>query len=447
MKAAVEGEVSVRVLGQKRRYARKIAGAAVVAVMASGLVACSSQSTSDENVLQVTLANHPWTDYITERFSEFEEAHDVKIEYTVQTANQTSQSYGVKLNAGATDLDVMMYRPLQEGLQFARNGWLLRLDDELSADSDYNWDDFTDSAVDTVTYEDAAYGVPLVTEREVLFYRTDLFEEAGLEPPTTMEELESAAKTLTDPDQGVFGFAARGLKADAVTQFSGLLYSHGGDFVVDDKAALNTPEAVAAYQEYGDLLRNYGPVGVESMTTEQIIPLFQQGGIAMWLDAEPFYPTLTDEKASKVADNVGVAPLPAGPEGSRPYSVASWGLAINKKSTKSDLALDFVKWATGPEMTKDVQERGILGARDSVWDDDEVMSTLPKDFADTLRVSLENGVGHDRPVVVQVGRARDIVGEPIVTAIQGGDVQAAADKAQAAFEKFLKEDATASTAE
>jgi multiple sugar transport system substrate-binding protein len=46
-------------------------------------------------------------------------------------------------------------------------------------------------------------------------------------------------------------------------------------------------------------------------------------------------------------------------------------------------------------------------------------------------------VGHDRPEVVTVGKAREIVGEPIVASITGADASAAADSAHDAFQKFL----------
>lgn len=179
------------------------------------------------------------------------------------------------------------------------------------------------------------------------------------------------------------------------------------------------------------------------MTTEQIVPLFQQGRIAMWVDSEVYFTSLRDPKASSVVDQVGAAPLPAGPSGSKPYNVPSWGLTINAKTRNAEMAEKFVKWATSADMVSKLQGQGIFGARDSVWDNAELTKSLPTDFVTALTSSTKVGIGHDRPVVVQVGRARDIVGGPITVAIQGGDVQAAADQAQADFEKFLAEDATA----
>lgn len=86
------------------------------------------------------------------------------------------------------------------------------------------------------------------------------------------------------------------------------------------------------------------------------------------------------------------------------------------------------------------QKAGVPGARQSVWDDPAGSSSYPADLAAAIKASQSNGVGHDRPVVVQVAKAREIVGAPIVDAITGKDSGAAADTAQTAFQKFLDDE-------
>ncbi|WP_087486290.1 ABC transporter substrate-binding protein [Brachybacterium massiliense] len=424
---------------------RQFLGGAATVAGAAALSGCGGGGSGGGNVLNVSACNHPWSNYIKDLLPEFEEEHDVKVQLNEFQADQLSTMYSTRLSANATDLDVMMYRPLQEGVQFMRNEWLLDLDASAAGDTAYDLADFQEAAMEVVKVDSAVYGIPIVTEREVLFYRKDLLDVAGISVPETMEDLEDAAEMLTDPASGVFGIAMRGQKAAAVTQFSGFLYSYGADFMTESgEASIDTPEAIAAYTMYGDLLRNYGPEGVESMSTEQINPLFQQGKIAMFIDAEVFWSELIREGTSTVAaDQLGVAPLPAGPAGSKPYSVPSWALAVNAKTTKADLSWEFVKWATSPDMVLAAQQAGVSGARTSVWENPDSLTGIPEDFQETLRVSTENGVGYDRPRVVQVGRARDIVGEPLIAAIRGEDVTAAAQTAQANFAAFLEEDATA----
>lgn len=70
------------------------------------------------------------------------------------------------------------------------------------------------------------YVVPIVTEWQVLYYRIDLFKKAGIKVPTTLSELEAAAKTLNTAD--IAGFASRGKGSAAVTPMSSYIYNHGG---------------------------------------------------------------------------------------------------------------------------------------------------------------------------------------------------------------------------
>ena len=90
-----------------------------------------------------------------------------------------------------------------------------------------------------------------------------------------------------------------------------------------------------------------------------------------------------------------------------------------------------------------LQKGGLPGARSSVWDSPEGIEGFPPDLAEVINKSAAVGTDHDRPLVVRVGQARDIVGGPIVAAIEGQDVAAAAKQADTEFNAFLETDATA----
>lgn len=241
---------------------------------------------------------------------------------------------------------------------------------------------------------------------------------------------------------GTPGFVARTGKSAAVTQFSSFLYSFGGDFMTEDgKASVNTPEAKKAYAFYGGLLRENGPKNISTdMSWPEAMAIFTQGGAAFYPEADVLYKNATDPAKSKVADKVGFAPFPAGPAGSKPFNIPSWGLAINKASKNQDNSWKFIEWATSKAQTLANQQGGVPSARNSAWNDPKGSETFPKDLAAAILENVKGGVGHDRPLVIKVAQAREIVGQPIVDAITGKDSAAAADTAQAAFEKFLTED-------
>ncbi|MEU6717073.1 sugar ABC transporter substrate-binding protein [Nonomuraea sp. NPDC046802] len=424
---------------------RSIFGTSLAVVATLGLTACGGGGDAGASkTVRVTLANHVWTENIKQALPEFEKQTGLKVEVTQLGEDQLSDQYNVKLNAGSSDIDVMMYRPLQEGKLFARNKYLADLAAQVASNKNWDFGDFQPGPVKATTHEGKPVGIPIITEQEVLYYRKDLLDKAGLSaPPKTLDELKAAAAKIKAADPGVAGFVARTGKSPAVTQFSSFLYSFGGDFVDGSgKAAVNSEAAKQAYAFYGGLIKDSGPANVSTdMGWPEAMAIFTQGKAAFYTEANSLYKNATDPAKSKISDQVGFAPFPAGPSGSKPYNIPSWALGINSGSENTDNAWKFIEWATGKEQTLAQQKSGVPGARTSVWANPEGTSTFPKDLVEAISASTEAGVGHDRPLVVKVAEAREIVGQPLVDAITGKDAAAAADTANATFQKFLDDEA------
>ena len=417
--------------------------AAAAFLVTGALTSCGNSAAPAANAgsttLRVTLANHVWTDTVKSKLPEFEKATGLKVELSQYGEDQLSDQYNVKLNAGTNEIDVMMYRPLQEGKLFAKNGYLADLSANVKANKEWGWADFQSGPVAATTYKDKVVGVPIITEQEVLYYRKDLLKKAGLGVPTTMVQLEAAAKAIKAQNPGVAGFVARTGKSAAVTQFSSFLYSFGGDFIDENgKSGVSSDAAKKAYAFYGGLIHNYGPANVSTdMSWPEAMAIFTQGKAGLYTEADSLYKNATDPVKSKVAGTVGFAPMPAEANGSKAYNIPSWAMGVNKTSENQANAWKFIEWATSKSMTLEIQKAGVPGARTSVWNDPAGVAPYPADLAAAIAASTKNGVGHDRPLVIKVPEARDVVGNPIVVAITGGDSGAAADKASAAFQKIL----------
>ena len=401
------------------------------------LAACGGNGESGEESgsVNISLPNHAWTDLVQDYIPQFEEETGISVNLTTFGEDQLSDQYNVALNTGSTDFDVMMYRPLQEGSLFTLNGWLSNLD-EYIADDDWEWQDFQEGPVEAVVGDDGSvYGVPLVTERQVLYYNSEILEDAGVEVPTTLDELWDAAEATHDPENGVYGFVARGQRSAGVTQLSSFLYSMGGSW--DDIAS---EEAIEAYELYGSLLREFGPDGTTEMNWLQALPVFAQGTAAFYTDADSLYNNFMDPDESRVTETIGFAMFPEGPAGSRPYNIPSWALGISEFSENKENAWEFVRWITSPEMSLEIQSGGVPLARTSVWENPESSENMPDELVDVINASAEIGIGHDRPQVVRVAEARDIVGTPMVVSIQDGDVRDAAATAAEEYAVFLESD-------
>jgi multiple sugar transport system substrate-binding protein len=385
--------------------------------------------------IRVMLNQHPWTTAIQDSFPEFEELTGIELVVETYPEDQFRQKSLVELSSGAGTLDIFMSQPPQEGRKYQQAGWYEDLNpyvnDPAQTAADYNFADFLPGTITFETINNALIGIPIQLEVEMLFYRKDLFEAAGLTAPKTLEELEAAAKALHNPDGEVFGFAARGRQAAAVTMFSNFLYNFGGDWLdADRNPVINSPEAVEALTFYGNLLKNYGPPGSVGNHWNEVVALFQQGKAAMFTDASVFYANVENPESSTVAGKVGYAPFPAGPKDNT-YWLSGWGLSMSSASKNKGAAWYFIQWATSPEMAKLTQVNKVAGARQSVWDSAEGKAAFPADWTEAYVLSSSKAAHPDRPPVVAVSEVRDAIGLAIVAAIEGGDVQAAADKAAA----------------
>lgn len=430
-----------------KKHLRVAAAAALSLGMAASLAACGSGGTAgqaqEENVtsLSIVSGNNPWAEGIKALAPAYEEETGISINVETFGNEQLNDQYKVKLNSGSSDTDIMVFQPQDVMREFSRNEWITDLTSYVSDDSEWNWEDFQEPAREAATLDGVVYGVPLMTERHVMYYRADVLEENNIEVPETLDELRDAAAKLHKPDEGFYGIAMRGQKVPSVTQFSSFLYSFGGDFASDGQATVNTPEAIEAYTFYGDLLLQSGPPGATNMGFVEASAIFAQGNAAFYLDADSQAYNFLDPAKSTVVDTVSYGAFPAGPAGSKPYNIVPWVAGISEFSTKKDAAADFIKWATSEETFKTLMVSETLPSpRQSTWDDAESAGAFPEQLVSIVQSTATNGVGHDRPQLEQVARAREFVGGPVVTAIEGGNVAEAAEEANAQFQDLLDQE-------
>jgi multiple sugar transport system substrate-binding protein len=156
---------------------------------------------------------------------------------------------------GAPEVLMMWVTVLPE---MVRMGALAPMDD-LLAGSGIKGDDFIPRAWNLGVVEGKRYGVPMDTHVLGLYYNTELFEKAGLDPKkppvNSREEFVAAAKKLTTgPNQ--WGLAIPSSTAWPVRYWEGFLAQQNGKMFTDDrkKAAFNDAKGKAAFQFMSDLI-------------------------------------------------------------------------------------------------------------------------------------------------------------------------------------------------
>ena len=376
---------------------------------------------------------------------DFEKLTGIKVAYETFTEDQYRQKVLLELAAGTGAVDVIHTATAQEGLKFWKSGWYEPLNDYLRrgrlTDPNFDLDDISKSALKGNTYDGKLVALPTTQQTTMLYYRKDLFEKHKIRVPQNFQELEETAKKLHNTEesgQKVVGIVLRGKKAAATSQWAPYLLSFGGNWLKDGRPAMNTPEAIQAFDFYGRLLRNYGPPGAVNYHWYECISLFVQGKAAMYTDVSNRIFFFEDPAKSQVVGKVGYALFPSGPGSRRPV-MEVWSMAVSSKFKKKEAAYLFVQWAASKENVLKMHLKGVPSVRASSWKDPKFLGEQThKDWIEASLKTLEIASTEWNPPVVAVSEVRDAVGEAIVSSILGEDVKAAANKANDEFVKILE---------
>lgn len=393
--------------------------------------------------VRVTTLNFPISEIQQARIPAFEELTGIKVQWEMLPEDQWRQKVKVEHLSGTTDLNSFLSYWGQEGLQFYQSGWYTDLkplmDDPNMTNPDFNWDDYTDNLRAAAVVDGQ---IPIIPDRgsalPILYYRRDLFEQFELEKPETWDDVMNAAKTIFEGTAGeVFGIVLRGKAAAATSMFAPVLHDLGGSWFDRESGdvTFNTPEALAAFEWWGTILREYGPPGSVNNHWAEVTGIFSQGRAAMVYDDIVFASVFGDPEKSTVVDKVGYSVAPSGPHSDDwrslpPYSLGTNGLAISGLTEDPGPAWYMVQYMSDRETAKQYMLKGGLSPRQSVWDDPEVVAALDPEFLEAAKASaLIAYPGAAPQSIANISQARDFIGQIIITSIQGGDVKAALDTA------------------
>jgi multiple sugar transport system substrate-binding protein len=420
------------VFKKTRRVATALVAAGTVGVLAVGCAQAAGPSDSatgdfdwkrfDGESLSVYIADTGQAEALNAKLSEFEGLTGIDVE--IETADVTSyrQNLPVRLTARSTDFDVMATFPEVDGPQFSANGWYVPLDDFIENESitnaDYDFEDFPEGVRNAMQVDDATVTVLWEMQTDLVYFRKDLLEQAGLEVPTTFEEWEAAAAAIHDPANEIYGFALRGIPYQTTTPFSSFLYAHCGQWTKDGTATIDTPEAIDAFEAYGRW-GAYGPPGITGFDWPVPSQQFAQGKVFAFLDINLFVGTLEDPSESTVVGKVGYAPVPEGECGRAPF-IGGWGYGINPFSQKADAAWYFIQWATSPEMNVELKAGGWPSPRQSAWNASEFTENDPTpEFTAVVLESTQIANARMNPPIAPGVQAREIAGLVSHTALEG----------------------------
>ena len=199
------------------------------------------------------------------------------------------------------------------------------------------------------------FGLPIRGFAQLLFFRKDLFEREGLQPPRTWDEFVISANRLQRASNigGAAMYYGRAENAASLNIWANYLWGRGGDILHSDfTPRFNDPVGIETTQFYIDLVLRHGVVasGSTDFTEANAIAAMAQGRAAMIMTWAWNHGALFGANAKLKREQVGIAPMP-GYRG-RPLATCATVslLCMNLHSVRHEAAWEFLKWATNPEL-------------------------------------------------------------------------------------------------
>jgi ABC-type glycerol-3-phosphate transport system substrate-binding protein len=326
---------------------------------------------------------------------EFTKETGIPVDFELIPINDLSTRWSAAIESGnVPDLSYFDYNNLG---QFHGQDLLLDVTDTVDAIQAKNGD-LTPALLRSMTYDGRLYGVPMWAEPTVLYYRTDLFEKAGIaNPPDTWDEFIADAKLLTDPANGVYGagFGIGMNLTDSEWWFRDIIWSHGASLVAEDgvTAKADTPEFKQAAQFITDFYTtdNVTPPGVVGWDDAGNNKSYLSGQSAMIINTGSVYNAIFNTSDyPDLKETTKLALVPAGPAGRFVTGICN-GMGIFKATQNPYWAQQLMMWMMDKEWQREWMQFGGYQivpaypdlAEDPFWQNDygRVFGEVPQYYA------------------------------------------------------------------
>ncbi|GEL07733.1 sugar ABC transporter substrate-binding protein [Salisediminibacterium halotolerans] len=400
----------------------------------TGEVETDVEATGDESVeleIWIHQTNEDETAFYVDRIDAFNEAEDDIHVTTEVIIDDGASAYSDSVNASlvAGELPDVLAIDGPYTASFADADVIQSIDEYIS---DEDQDDFVDSIIQQGTYDGSLYTLGAMEGSAGLFYNKEIFEEEGIEAPTSIDdawdwdEFLDVAKELTTEER--YGL---NLFFDDVGEFmtftgAPFIWSNNGALIAEDGSTadgyLNGPESVEAF-EFVSTLFDEEVVSQSPPETQ-----FQEGEAAMALTG-PWMGLMAED-----ADmDWGIIPYPEKERAVSPSGSMAYGMTAD--SENPDEAYELLAWMTNEESAEGLSEvTGMPPSRESVFDsmekyDDEPWSVIREQVTETAQA---------RPATPAYPVLTDAFSEIYSAAAQDVDMQEIADQEVERVERELE---------
>lgn len=432
----------------RKKSGRFAAGVALAGAIALTATACAGSGGPAEvtssglgdipkdtsGTVRILMENVPDTDIVKDLVSEFNTVYpDITVDIESLTFDQMRDKLVSSFQSPDPAYDLIVAdNPWM--VDFAQAGFLEPLDERIESTTDYDAADFFTPLTDITTVDDVRYGVPFYNYALGYLYNTADYEAAGLEVPTTLDELVSAVTTLKTADRaGIAMQPQRGYKI--FEEWANWLFAAGGSIYDDEgNITLDTPEAKAALEAYVDAYQNAAPANSLNWAFDEAFRSVSSGEAASMISYNWILPALNDPAGASgdLAGQFKLASMPGGKQ-----VLGAWSWAIPSNSGAPDAAWAFASWITSKAVDVERVSAGGAAIRESTLDDPAVLEDgFGADYYEAVKQILSDAA----PLSQGAGGEEMIqaVGTELNEAVAGTksvddalrDAQAAAEKTQ-----------------
>ncbi|HEY0695577.1 MAG TPA: ABC transporter substrate-binding protein [Kribbella sp.] len=318
---------------------------------------------------------------------ELPQAADQQRQQMVQNAQNKSDAFSV------LGLDVVWTA------EFAANRWVAELPQD-----QFELSKLIPSTLQTAKYRDKLYAVPITSNGGLLYYRKDLLDKVGLQPPKTWDEMLAAClKVQALPEaKGMNCYSGQFEKYEGLTvNFSEAVNSAGGVVVgTDGKPNVDTPQALAGLETLVNGFKTKAiPPAAITYKEEESRRAFEAGTLLFHRNWPYVYALASKAGTSKIVGKFGVAPLP-GKDGPGVSTLGGLNYAVSAFTPNKETAVNFIKFMSSEDRQRaNIEKTSEAPTWASLYDDPALNKQFP--YLAPLKASIAGA--KSRPVVVKYG--------------------------------------------
>ncbi|MFF7476358.1 extracellular solute-binding protein [Streptomyces sp. NPDC008092] len=310
----------------------------------------SSNSASDKDDKSGTLrvwlfqevGNDPKQKVVDSVVAGFEKAHDgTKVDVEYIPVDTRAQRVKAAFNDPASAPDVMEYGNTDTA-GYVHDGGLLDVTKDFGAWSEAK--DTDPTARQSVTVAGKVYGAPFYVGVRALYYRTDVFKDLGLKPPTTMTELAATARAIRKAKPDLYGLVVGGAYTYGAMPF---IWADGGELATAEggsyTSAIDSAAAQKGIKEYTSLFGddNCPAAKCAGFGGNDTVTAFAAGKAGMAIGGDFSHAAV---EAGSVKGKYAVVPLPGATAGSvAPAFAGGNNIGVLKSTTHRTLAVALME--------------------------------------------------------------------------------------------------------